>query len=65
MLIKIGEIVDSVQIKRNVLRFMGFNLPDQMLDDVRDIKVVGDNFQLTTKAKINLKDWKFVYGSCE
>lgn len=53
------------QIKRNVLRFMGFDLPNYMLDNAHDFKVEGDKIKFKTKAKINPKDWKFSYGSCQ
>ena len=51
-------------IKRNLLRFMGVNLPNEMLDTVEDVKVTDDGkFSCRFKAKINTKDWKIGYGS--
>lgn len=53
------------QIKRNVLRFMGINLPDEELDTVHDIKFDGEKLTYKVKLKVNLKNWKGVYGSIE
>lgn len=50
------------QINRNVLRFMGINLPDKELDTVHDIKFNGDKLTYKVKLKCNLKDWRFGYG---
>jgi len=62
-----GHNTRAKYIKRNVLRFMGVDLPDKMLDDAHDFKFVRkdgeDMFQFKTKAEMQMKGWRGVYGS--
>lgn len=53
------------QIKRNIIKFMGFNLPNKILDEItaEDIRIFNDKFQVRLRCKINMKDWKLVMGS--
>ena len=53
------------QIRRNVFRFMGFDLPNDMLDNAHDIKADGDKIKFKTKAEVNTDEWLGCYGSVE